>query len=684
MTQRLDGAENSPPAQLVNDAPTLRVEAPQAEGITWRAILLGLFLTVFIAAVTVQNDNVMHNTYLVGNHLPLTVVAVITVLAVVVNPVLGRRRLTHTEMTVAIGMMLISCALPSSGFFRYFLTTLVVPVFFTKDTPWYADYIKVLPDWLVPSKDAASMIVQGFNLGLDARRGENVGATWESWWMVYGIWAFFLVPVFLAVVLFCALMRKQWVVHERLAFPLASIPLLMMAPPESGSRWNALWKSRLLWIGVAIPLCIHLLNGMARFYPDVPEFPMKYDLASAMSEVPWRNLNGAIKSSRVFFSVIGVTYFIPLEIAFSLWFFFFIYQVGRMFLDRTGILITAENETYQGLGIFVAYGVMLLFLARHHFMHIARSLGKPREPDEYLSYGKNLLALGSCILVAAGFLATAYGDILSLANWGLGILIVLAILFYGMVLTRLAIDAGVLMIQVPAGAEAMRAIGMIFHANKGLLTLRQWFVSTMATQVMLTDQRETMMPFAANALRVGGNVPGPSRTRFLILLIVALFTCLIVSGATHHVMSYTLGRQGFDDGHGPVRFPRLVMNLTQENAQPDIAPPKINRPMNVVYGALALTGVGVMRLMWTACPIHPIGLLMFNNWAVGQIWFSIFLCWMVKAVILKWGGVGVYQSARSFFIGLLVGESLAGVMWIIVGFVVPWPNVLDAYQVLPH
>ncbi len=97
--------------------PTLGPDRPNRPfSVTGRAGLLGIGLSLLMAVLTPFNDYIAHNTFLIGNHLPLFVVFVITLLCVVVNPLLGRRRLRQGELIVAVGMMLLSCALPSSGF----------------------------------------------------------------------------------------------------------------------------------------------------------------------------------------------------------------------------------------------------------------------------------------------------------------------------------------------------------------------------------------------------------------------------------------------------------------------------------------------------------------------------------------------------------------------------------------
>jgi hypothetical protein len=40
------------------------------------------------------------------------------------------------------------------------------------------------------------------------------------------------------------------------------------------------------------------------------------------------------------------------------------------------------------------------------------------------------------------------------------------------------------------------------------------------------------------------------------------------------------------------------------------------------------------------------------------------LGWLVKVLILRFGGARMYQQGKSLFIGLIVGEALAAALWI--------------------
>ena len=687
------------------EAPALAASPAKLERITVRSIVLGMSLVTFLSCFTPYSDNVIHNSYLVGNHLPFTIIFVITVLCTVVNPLLGARRLNFTEMVTALAMMFVAAAFPSSGFFRYFLPILASPVYYAAQTPWYHTFLNSLPNWMIASHDPASPIIQNYYLGIDPRSHSGIWWTVVAWARPYAAWSTFIFPLMILYILFCALMRKQWVVHERLAFPLARLPLDMLAAPEPGHRLNRLWRSRVLWVGALVPIFVHLVDGLATFNPSLPSIPLTYNISASLTDFPWNALSGSIKSATLYFSMVGVTFFVPLEIALSVWGFYVGYQLLMIFVQAQGAQISGEAVTSQSLGAVVAYGVLLLWVARHHFRHVLASVHKPREPQEFLSYRAMLVGMGVCIVICAGYLTVAFGgmDAASLpaslqnsftgevlvtfggllrpTNWALALGLIFLIVFFGMVLTRLVIEAGLLLIQFPANADPVHFLTLLLDHFPRLLSLRQWTVTSFASFFAFTDNRETLLPFAANALRMGSDIPFRQRRKFIVMLMVAVVAALLMSGTVHHVLTYEYGRQNFDDGAGPKWIPMGVMSTAHNAAEPTDA--QVLRPAPFVYGAAAVTVVGAARLLWVGFPLHPIGLLMLNNWAIGQIWFSIMICWALKLAILRWGGPQVYERAKDFFIGLVVGDAIIGAVWVIVGLMVVWPNNLP-YRLLPH
>ena len=58
------------------------------------------------------------------------------------------------------------------------------------------------------------------------------------------------------------------------------------------------------------------------------------------------------------------------------------------------------------------------------------------------------------------------------------------------------------------------------------------------------------------------------------------------------------------------------------------------------------------------------------GWAISWMWFSIFLGWAAKRLILSLNGIGGYRRAIPFFLGLVMGQFVAGSGWCLVGVVI--------------
>src|SRR5438093_10516293 len=137
--------------------PEVTITQTPPRAITWRSVALGLAGVVFICAFTPYNDYALNNTFLVGNNLPLGVVMFLFLFTLLINGPLSRFAprvaLSSGEVTVAFSMMLVSCALPSSGLMRGFPASLVVPFNLAGGDEEFMRRLESLnlPRWLFPS-----------------------------------------------------------------------------------------------------------------------------------------------------------------------------------------------------------------------------------------------------------------------------------------------------------------------------------------------------------------------------------------------------------------------------------------------------------------------------------------------------------------------------------------------------
>ena len=88
-----------------------------------------------------------------------------------------------------------------------------------------------------------------------------------------------------------------------------------------------------------------------------------------------------------------------------------------------------------------------------------------------------------------------------------------------------------------------------------------------------------------------------------------------------------------------------------------------------LVGALATLGLSIMRASFSWCSLHPIGFAVGSVWVMNKLWFSIFLAWVIKSLVLRYGGPLVYRKAVSFFLGLILGTYSAAGLWFVVDLV---------------
>jgi hypothetical protein len=62
-------------------------------------------------------------------------------------------------------------------------------------------------------------------------------------------------------------------------------------------------------------------------------------------------------------------------------------------------------------------------------------------------------------------------------------------------------------------------------------------------------------------------------------------------------------------------------------------------------------------------PITPRAILLgagLASLSLYRLWFPIFVIWLVKSMLLRYGGLRSYHRALPFFLGLVLGEFAAG------------------------
>ena len=79
-----------------------------------------------------------------------------------------------------------------------------------------------------------------------------------------------------------------------------------------------------------------------------------------------------------------------------------------------------------------------------------------------------------------------------------------------------------------------------------------------------------------------------------------------------------------------------------------------------LFGAAVSLFLAVMRTRFIGWPFHPAGYIAAGHYGLMRLWLPIFVTWIVKSLLLRYGGLRAYRVAMPFFLGLVLGEFSAG------------------------
>ncbi len=78
-----------------------------------------------------------------------------------------------------------------------------------------------------------------------------------------------------------------------------------------------------------------------------------------------------------------------------------------------------------------------------------------------------------------------------------------------------------------------------------------------------------------------------------------------------------------------------------------------------------------MRFVWWS--FHPAGFAISTSWGMNVPWGCLFMSWLIKLIILKYGGPVKYRMISPLFLGLILGEFTIGSTWSIIGIIAGVP-----------
>lgn len=630
-------------------------------GVTWRSLLIGFCLAGGLCALTPYNDYVVGNTYIAGNHFPVGAVFVLLVLSLanlVAYRMRGRGLLRLRELAVVYIIIMVTSGIPSSGLLRYLVPVMTAPYYYANPgNQWEQLFWDRIPPWLAVSSPVG---VFGFWEGLPF----GASVPWREWAFVLSHWMILVAAFWLLMICLAALVRKQWADRERLTFPLVQFPLEVLRDDPRGPSYG-FFANRLVWIGAAAVFLIHVVNGLHQNFPAIPGIPVFWNLNQQLPDRPW---NAAVPIYLgIFFSAIAFGYLLSLEVACGFWASVLFIKLEAIVLSAFGYegssawggVISQISQRQQMGGLLVVAAVLLWLLRGSLGEAFRKALGRApevRDDGEPLSY--RFAAIGLVVGIIAAYLwLVAAGMTPGFA--GLFMVFFIAIC---LVLTRIIAEAGMLMIHLSFWPVHY----LLMFGGSTVVGPSNLTVLTFVDCALTFDLREFLMPSALNGFRLAEQAGVASR-RLTRVLAVALVFCLVISVPIFLLTFYLPGAIQVGNVVELAYHPRnFFATLGTRLQNPE-------RPAALDYVSMGIGGAIVGALAWLRLnyvwwPIHPLGFVMATSWASLNLWFSLFLGWLFKLLTIRYTGLRGYVQFRPLFMGMIMGDVMGGVLWIIVGF----------------
>ena len=636
-------------------------------GVTWRSVLIGLLLLPLNAYWLVQMEVVRYSAHPTTVSLLFNAIFILLILHglnslwSLASP---RTALTRAELLTIYTMVCIGSCITGHDGLQVLVPMMSWPFRFADPTNnWEALFFKDLPTWLTIRDQR---VIEGYYLGA------TNWYRWEylrAWGVPLLAWGAFVAVLLWVMICLDAALRRQWLDRERLPCPLVSLPMEITQPKAS------LFRNRIFWLGFAAAAGMDTWNSIAFHYPWMPRIPIEHsDLAVYMRGRPWSAIGWTPRSFYPF--MIGLGVLMPTDFLFSCWFFYLFWKVERILsaglgLDQIPEFPFLSQQAFGAYMVFLFYG---LWLSRRYLAELGRRTIGAALLGSHLSSKEALLddrdeplphrvaVLGALI----GFVALVWFSAAAGLRWWVAVIALAIYYALSLAITRMRVQFGApvhdlhfvgpdyILPQI-AGPRAFTS------GDLTVFSLYFWFNRA---------YRNHPMPFFLEGFRIAQRVDSAQRPQTGAM--VAAVLAGIASGFWAMLqLMYGYGASAKSRmSFGSEAYTRLASWLTVPT-----------RPNFMAAGAV---GVGfvfafcleTMRLRFVNWPFHPLGFAISGNWEMNLVWMPLMIAWIIKSLLLKYGGFKVLRGSIPFFLGLILGQFVVGSIVNIISIAMGLPSYM--------
>ncbi len=638
---------------------------PGAGGVTPRAVLIALLLLVAFIPIAFYVEIAWNVTNMfVGVPSMVPVVTLFALTALSGLPFLSRLRLSRRELLVIYSLLLVAGPLIGRTTTAWMLCGTIHYHYMSQvHLIWRYTFLDQVPLWFAPTEPYA---VESFFQG-------QASVPWSLWWTPLGAWAGFMLALFLCSLCLLVILQRQWISNERLTFPIAQLPLELVAEdPRRRARLPTDW---MFWLGTLISFGLTFINDLSHRWPSVPAVPL-----GPLALMPEQRVGplGAIGEITLVLWpwMIAIAYLIPKELSFSAWFFWWLLVAANVLgvfagtQPRDPSMIWDSGfpaPRFQGGGALLAIGFWSLWIARNHLARVFRTAlsRRPGRDDAHEPFTYRAALVGFVLT----FSAMVYFTWAAGARAFVGAIMIGGILGYYIVWARLRAETGLGFSMFPLELEFLlnTPLGPSFYRLREtviMMSLRWTYGQGFGTiyEVISGNALETFK------IADSANISLRRLTRAIILaflLTLGLGLPAILTGIYRYgwfglrgLQSGWLGPQSVGDGG------RIIWRVLYHSPGPDVG-----GLLAMGFGAFFAVFLGLMRLRFWWWPFHPVGYMAGMCWGLNWYWMPFLVGWAAKSLVIRYAGLRLYRATIPLAIGFILGDLLNSGLWSLVGLV---------------
>ncbi|HEX8835203.1 MAG TPA: DUF6785 family protein [Abditibacteriaceae bacterium] len=645
-----------------------------------RTFVVGIPLLIGICLLSVYADMVAKVVQFGVLQIPPAAIAFLFVLVLAnrfFSKMVGRAWLNHAEVLVIYTMMLVGVMVSTRGVIEKLIPPLAyLPYFATRENKLNELLTSHLPQWAVPFVPTATPgSVPAHITGYWEGSGE---VPWSVWFGPLVAWFGLILCVITVMLCLSVLLRRQWMDNEQLRFPLTTLPLAMIQDNVDNQPF---FRNRVMWFGFLTTCIVFGLNGLNANASEWPSFVVNFSLGPYFSERPWNQMD----SMPVYISLaaVGFAFFLPTDLLFSLWFFFLLTRAQDIMAVQMGglpVSIGTHNARvwtgYQAAGAYIVLILAQFRIGWPFYKQAWKTAFSRRAENKPLDDSNEMLSYRTAII---GMFLGLVGTVLWLTIAGMSPLVAAAqmgiyLFVIVLMMSRSVAEAGLMMTEtsfLPSHlinlVAPLPGLGATNVAMLGVTNI-----------VFARDLRGILLTPFLDAQKMAREI-GMRQRSLLMPLLLAIFVSFVTASAFFLWLHYSQGALTLF-AYPNQQNPRNLYNLAAGQVSGLPLPNDSTAWGGLGVGIVATALMTWMRSQFLWFTLNPLAYAIAPTWTMMVFWFPFLLAWIIKVIVLRFGGIDLYRKMTPYMLGLILGECTMAVFWALMNMwrgystpFFPWP-----------